>query len=611
MRMTDAAPWRRIDARGALLAALVLYVVTTGWGILNDGFHSDDWRHVNGTSALWTAAEGRWLLEVIFRDLFGERFLLPVQVALAFPCFWWVAGVLARHAAPDEARPAAALAIFAVAVNHIYMGDALSFASNVFAYPFALALSVGAFELLWRVRGRTAGVQALAALGAAQCLAFSMAIYQTFAVAGLIVPVLALLRIDRVPFAAAVRIALIGAAASVLAIVLYLAEWRAYAGLHGITIASDRFSETDAAGFVQKLAALPALLRSLYTGTLMTLPHGLRAVLGLFALGVLALLGLGWLASGRGGRVLAALRLGLGAGLALFAFPVLFWLGYQGDAPPGRAFAYLGFWEAAIAVAGLTLVAGPAPWRRGLVAAGAAALALVALVFALTSAAFWSDNARLGARDMELARAIRARLATLPGFTGPPFRLVGGVEYPDISWGSIAGWSTFHAGNPNMGIFKALYGDSVDTVSLPASPRACHAFPAEDAAFIHDGMAYLCLEDFRPFTEEIACAPLARGGAICLGPRVFAHLGAPCLATGADDPELRVAFHYEGRAFAPERSLGRESNAVRMADGCYTLALAPNPKGLRSMTVQLVGKDGATLWEEAVALDALRPLPNP
>jgi hypothetical protein len=296
MRMTDAAPWRRIDARGALLAALVLYVVTTGWGILNDGFHSDDWRHVNGTSALWTAAEGRWLLEVIFRDLFGERFLLPVQVALAFPCFWWVAGVLARHAAPDEARPAAALAIFAVAVNHIYMGDALSFASNVFAYPFALALSVGAFELLWRVRGRTAGVQALAALGAAQCLAFSMAIYQTFAVAGLIVPVLALLRIDRVPFAAAVRIALIGAAASVLAIVLYLAEWRAYAGLHGITIASDRFSETDAAGFVQKLAALPALLRSLYTGTLMTLPHGLRAVLGLFALGVLALLGLGWAA---------------------------------------------------------------------------------------------------------------------------------------------------------------------------------------------------------------------------------------------------------------------------------------------------------------------------
>jgi hypothetical protein len=609
--MTDLAPWRRIDARGALLAAVLLYLVTTGWGVLTDGFHSDDWRHVNGTSALWTAAEGRWLLEVIFRDLFGERFLLPVQVALAFPCLWWVAGVLARHAAPEKAQPAAALAIFAVAVNHIYMGDALSFASNVFAYPFALALSVGAFELLWRVAGRPAGMQAVAAVVAAQGLAFSMAIYQTFAVAGLIVPVLALLRIDRVSFAAAVRIALIGAAASALAIVLYLAEWRAYAGLHGITIVSDRFSETDAAGFAEKLAGLPALIRSLYTGTLMTLPRGLRAVLGLFALGALGLLALGWVAGARGSRVLSALRLGLGGGLALFLFPVLFWLGYQGDAPPGRAFAYLGYWEAAIAVTGLTLVAGPAPWRRGLVAAGAAGLAFVALVFALTSAAFWSDNARLGARDMDLARAIRARLATLPGFTGPPFRLVGGVEYPDISWGSIAGWSTFHAGNPNMGIFKALYGDAMDTVSLPASPQACRAFPAEAAAFMHDGMAYVCLEDFAPFTDDLSCAPLAAGGAICLGPRVFVHAGPTCLGTGPDEPEMRVAFHYEGRAFVPERSFSAASDAVRMAEGCYTLALAPNPKGLRSMTVRLVGRDGVALWEEAVALDALRPLGEP
>ncbi len=251
--MREAVLLRRIDWRAALLAAIVLYTVTTGWGVLNDGFHSDDWRHLNGTSPLWTAVEGRWLLEVIFRDLFGQRFLLPVQLALAFPCFWWVARVLARHAAPEPAQPAAALAIFAVAINHIYMGDALSFESNVFAYPFALALSVGAFELLWRVAGRPARTRALAVLGAAQLLAFSMAIYQTFAVAGLIVPVLALLRIDSVRFGAAVRIALIGAAASVVAIALYLAEWRTYAALHGVVIVSERFSGTDAAGFTQKL----------------------------------------------------------------------------------------------------------------------------------------------------------------------------------------------------------------------------------------------------------------------------------------------------------------------------------------------------------------------
>ena len=99
MKAPTVRPWP-IDERTAFLAAVLLYVVTTAWGVLNDGFHSDDWRHVNGTSPLWTAIEGRWLLEVIFRDLLGERFLLPVQVTLAFPCFWWVARILAAVDAP-------------------------------------------------------------------------------------------------------------------------------------------------------------------------------------------------------------------------------------------------------------------------------------------------------------------------------------------------------------------------------------------------------------------------------------------------------------------------------------------------------------------------------
>lgn len=608
--MTDAlsAAMRRLDRGGALLAALVLYLVTTGWGILNDGFHSDDWRHLTGTSPLWTAVEGRWLLEVIFRDLLGERFLLPVQVALAFPCFWWVARTLARHAAPAEAEPAATVAIFAIGTNHIYMADALSFGSNVFAYPFALALSVGAFELLWRVAGRSLPVQALAVLCAGQLLAFSLAIYQTFAVAGLILPVLALLRIDRVDFRAAVRIAAIGAVASALAIALYLVEWRLYAAARGVEIVSERFSGTDAAGFAQKLAQLPALLRSLYTGTLMHLPRALRATLGMFALLALGLLAAGWVARGTGMRLLSALRVALGAGLALFVFPILFWLGYEGDAPPGRAFAYLGLWIAAIAVTGLTLASGRPLWRRTLVAAGGAGIALAGLVLALTAAAFWSDSARLGARDEELARAIRARLATLPGFAGPPFRLVGTVDHPDLSWGSLAGWSSFHAGNPNIGIFRVLFGDPVETSVLPASPAACTAFPAEGSAFVHDGMAYLCLQAFRPFPEELSCAGLSHGGAICLGPKVFAHVAPDCLATGRDETEMRVSFHYEGRAHAPERSFTVASDAVRMEDGCYTLALAPNPKGLTAMTVKLVGPDGEPLWNERVDLSALKPM---
>ena len=81
-----------------------------------------------------------------------------------------------------------------------------------------------------------------------------------------------------------------------------------------------------------------------------------------------------------------------------------------------------------------------------------------------------------------------------------------------------------------------------------------------------------------------------------------------CLATGRDETEMRVSFHYEGRAHAPERSFTVASDAVRMEDGCYTLALAPNPKGLTAMTVKLVGPDGEPLWNERVDLSALKPM---
>lgn len=594
----------------ALGLALLLYVLTTGYGVLNDGFHSDDWRHVAGVSPLWTAVEGRWVLEVIFRELLGERFLLPVQLALAFPCLYWVARTLSRHVAPGAWQPAATLAIFAVAVNHIFLADALSFASNVFAYPLALALSVGAFELIARTEGRASLSQAAAVLAAAQLLALSLGIYQTFAVAGLIVPVLALLRIDRVRFAGALRLAVLGAAASVLAIALYLGEWRLYAGLKGVAIVSERFSGTDAAGVAAKLGALPGLMRSLHTGTLMVLPFVLRATMGLFslaALGLIAVAALRALAGpgSVGARALAVLRLGIGAGLALFVFPVLFWLGYEGDPPPARAFGYLGFWIAAIFVLGLTLAGAEATAGRRH-AAGMAVMAFVSTVFALTASAFWYDSARVGARDEELARAIEARLAALPGYDGPPFRIVGGVDYADLTWGSLAGWSSFHAGNPRLGIFREMYGRAEDTASLPVSPRACHAFPAADAAFLHEGMAYLCLEDFAPFTEEIACAPLAGGGEFCLGPRVFVHIADTCLKTGPDDPEMRVAFHYEGRSFAPERSFSVASFAIPIGARCYTTALAPGQKRLTALSVRIRGTDGAMFSEQRIEISDLR-----
>ena len=602
--MTLPGRWVPLTARGSLLAAALLYVAVTAYGVVNDGYHSDDWRHLTGASPLWVAVEGRWLLDLIYRDLLGERFLLPVQLLLAFPCLFGAAWLLARRAVPEGYQGLGAVLIFGLGVNHPFMSDALTFASNVFAYPLALFLSVAAFVLVEEGRGRSVAVQAGLAALAALLLSFSVGIYQTFAVAGLIVPVLALIRADRVSFAAAVRLAGIGALVSVAAIALYLAEWRLYAALQGVTIASERFQAAGAAGMAAKLGQLPGLIRSLQTGTLMALPFVLRATMGLLSLAVLAL---GAVAALRmlagqlpGGRILGSLRIGLGLGLALFVFPVLFWVAYEGDTVPARAFGYFGFWVAALLLATLTM----AVTGHVLRIAGLSAAALGGVIFALTASAFWSDTARSGQRDIELARAIEARITTLPGYDGGPFRLVGGVTNPDLDWGTLANWSSFHGGNPSIGIFRELYGQDHYTASLPASPRACRAFPADGSAFVLNGMAYLCLEEFPAFTDDLRCAALtgAPGQSLCLGPKIMVHVGPTCLPTGPDDPALTVAFRSAGQPYAPERNFSVASFAVPLDGRCATLALAPASPKLSTLEVTLRGVDGAPLWQQDIAV---------
>ena len=589
-----------LTARGSLLAAALLYLAVTAYGVVNDGYHSDDWRHLTGASPLWVAVEGRWLLDLIYRDLLGERFLLPVQLLLAFPCLFGVAWLLARRAVPEAYQGLGAVLIFGLGVNHPFMSDALTFASNVFAYPLALFLSVAAFMLVEDSRGRSVAAQAGLAALAALLLSFSVGIYQTFAVAGLIVPVLALVRADRVPFAAALRLAGIGALVSVAAIALYLAEWRLYAALQGVTIASERFQAAGAAGMAAKLGQLPGLIRSLQTGTLMALPFVLRATMGLLSLAVLALGAVAALRMLPGGRILGPLRIGLGLGLALFVFPVLFWVAYEGDTVPARAFGYFGFWVAALLLATLTM----AVTGHVLRIAGLSAAALGGVIFALTASAFWSDTARSGQRDIELARAIQARITTLPGYDGGPFRLVGGVSNPDLDWGTLANWSSFHGGNPSIGIFRELYGQDHYTASLPASPRACRAFPAEGSAFVLNGMAYLCLEDFPAFADDLRCAALtgAAEQSLCLGPKIMVHVGPTCLPTGPDDPALTVAFRSAGQPYAPERNFSVASFAVPLDGRCATLALAPASPKLSTLEVALRGADGAPLWQQDIAV---------
>lgn len=604
---------RGLTPRQGLLIALCLYLTVTGWGLLNDGYHSDDWRHLTGASPLWTAVEGRWLLDLIYRDLLGQRFLPPVQMALAFPCFYWVAWTLAGRVSDETGQPLAAVLIFAIGVNHPYMSDVLSFGANVFAYPLAIALSVAAFDLLERSGGqpvlRQAGVAALAAL----LLSLSVSIYQTFAIAGLIVPALALMRADRVSFVAAARLALIGAAVSVAAILLYLAEWRIYAALQGVTIETLRFQLAGIEGMAAKLGQLPLLIRRLQTGSLMEIPSGLRALLGCMSLATLlfAAIAAARIATGSlpGGRLLGTLRLGLAVGLALFVFPILFSIGYEGDSEPARAFGYFGFWVSALAIAGLTM----AMPQRAIRDLGRAVLALAGLSLALTAAVFWSDTRRIGARDVELARAVYARIVNLPGYDGGPFRMVGGVSYPDLSWGGLASWSSFHGGNPTIGIFRELYNLPDYTASLPASPLACPAFPAEGSAFMHDGIAYVCLEAFEAMTEGLRCAPLgsAPDERICLGPNVMVHVGPTCLATGASDPSLSLAFKETGRKFAIERNFSVENFPLRLGPVCATLALAPGRPKLETLQVTLRDPNGTPLWQQEIPATALVPTTLP
>ncbi|MEZ5779552.1 MAG: glucosyltransferase domain-containing protein [Paracoccaceae bacterium] len=607
---SGAALPARLKQNGALALALALYLIVTVYGVLNDGYSSDDWRHINGASDIWAGVEGRWLLDVIYRYLLGERFLPQLQLTLAFPCFYGTAYLLAKHATTKEWQPAATLGIFAIGTNHIFMADVLSFSANIFAYPLALALSVAAFELIWRADGRPRGVQAAWTLASAILLSLSISIYQTFALTGLIIPVLALVRVDRVSMASAVRLAILGAVASFAALALYLLEWRLYVDLTGAYTGVTRLNTLNASVIGTKWDELPQLLRSLHTGTLLALPPVLKIAQGLFSLAALGLLGVAALGCLRqpgslGSRSLAIARLGLGGGLLFFLVPVLFWLIYRGDTAPARAFGYMGFFVSAVFVSALTMSVRLFDSRlqtRRFVDTAVFGFLAVAVVQAFTTSAYWSDSARAGARDADLARATYARVSALPGYSGGPFRLAGRYDHPELSWGSLTGWSLFHPGNPNMGIYRALFGMNEDMSVLPVSPRKCGAFPASDAAFVHDGNAYLCLEELAPFTETLTCTPLRHepDAALCIGKAALLLAAPDCQSYSRDTPQILAEVRHDGQDYAPVISFDLPNSDMRIGETCYLPAIAPDIDGFAAIDIRLVTLDGTTAWQERI-----------
>lgn len=74
----------------ALIAMAVIFITVTGHGLVLEGNNSDDWRHVTG-AYLWGVVEGRWFMEIIFRDVFNGPFHTLAQLVLAFGCFSFIA----------------------------------------------------------------------------------------------------------------------------------------------------------------------------------------------------------------------------------------------------------------------------------------------------------------------------------------------------------------------------------------------------------------------------------------------------------------------------------------------------------------------------------------
>ena len=138
-------------------------------------------------------------MDLIYRYAFAGRPLLPLQVLLAFGNFLAISYLLAKYAV-DEAsnRPVAVFLIFVTGVNYANMIDILHFNSHVFAFSFALLCSLFAFHAIVNLdRLKSRAAMALVLLASAQLLAASFAIYQPYAVIGLVIPSILLIKIHK------------------------------------------------------------------------------------------------------------------------------------------------------------------------------------------------------------------------------------------------------------------------------------------------------------------------------------------------------------------------------------------------------------------------------
>jgi hypothetical protein len=593
----------------ALIACTALFCAVTVPGLLFDGMNPDDWRQLDGAPVggmplNWTTEEGRWAMELLFVTVLGERFLPGVQALLALCTLGWISHTLARASSPAPLVPMAMVALFAVATNHIYMVDALSFSSHVFAFPLAMACSLYGFLLFLKTAqtGLSTATFLRFAL-AVQLLAISAGIYQPFAPFGAVLLAIAFVRVDRFAPGALIRITLVSVLGASLGIVLYVIEWRLATGLSAHVAEVERFPSPGLAEILGKLRALPGLLHSIHSGGLQAIPQVLRMANAalLLAIALLTLWATGrQIAQGRDwAAVLGAARIGAGVGIALFVLPTLVWFTYTNLWMPGRVSAYVPFVSGAIllTLASLLSIGSGTRLRDAvLIAMGG-----LGLLNGFIAAAAWSDQITTGRRDEEMARAIFARVSATPGYDGGPIRIVGGLRYPDLSWGGHLGWTVLHAGNPVPGIFKQMFGLDWYAEFYAESPQACPAFPAEASVFAESGHIYACLWPTSGLPSLRDCQPVG-DGRVCRTDAALIWIRADCTSlrfAGADTRFVlkqsltgrRVVLHFTGE----HRGIGRD-------DGCYFAQTLPFDE-IGEVGVERRDPAGGDTWEEIATLD--------
>lgn len=481
-----------------LAIAAAVFLTITVPGVFSEGYGTDDWMQIGGPDDEWLFHYGRWATHGLSL-LMNGHFLPGLQLAVAFLALFATARILARHAVAEPMRGTAAVLIFVLGLNHFYMTETLSFASHLMGYPLAIAASVAGFDLLYQAldRPRPAAIRAICA--AAALLALALGLYQTFALAGGLIPALVLLRHDRDDLRRVGRylgLCLVGAG---LALGLHLAARVLYQDLTGIaTPAGYDLRVSYFPHPLQTLMGLPEVLADLHSSNIdQGFPAALRWINRGFFVLVLAYAGFAWLARpvARSGEspLGSALRLVSATVAVLAILPVLF-LFFVDVYLAGRAFGYLGLAYGALVAGCAGLLSrpgghpGPAAW------VGLGLLAAMAVFQTAITAAVWDDRARIAARDEALAGAVIARLSALPGYRGDAFRVFGGRVYRDLNWGGALGLSVFGGARGDLSIFRELYATGWLPAPAVAPPRPCPAFPADGAVFLQGGVAWVCLE---------------------------------------------------------------------------------------------------------------------